>query len=144
MGPKDIAAEAEMSDAAVRQMLGRMVKAGELVKAVRGRYALPDADKECDDRESRGECHNGHNVTDRVDIAVRLEDSQRPAPAAPGEGPAEVPDLASVTMSVQQSSLCDVVTDVTEACDATDGKEIDPLEIPPFLDRRGRKPVDRN
>lgn len=50
LSPKDIVSHIDGSSPdAIRQMLSRMVEAGEAVKAGRGLYSLP--------------CHNGHNVT---------------------------------------------------------------------------------
>jgi hypothetical protein len=52
MSPQEIARVTGSSSTAIRQMLGRMAKDGEVVKIKRGRYALP-----------QDPCHNGHNVT---------------------------------------------------------------------------------
>jgi len=62
MSPRDLAAEIGKPNTAVRKMLGKMVKSGEIVKALRGRYSLP--------AQSLGHnAHNGHNGT----VVVRAD-----------------------------------------------------------------------
>ena len=53
MSPRDVTDVTGQSYTAIRQTLVRMAKAGEVVKAGRGKYAHPDLTP----------CHNGHNVT---------------------------------------------------------------------------------
>lgn len=53
LGPKDLESLTGMNGQNLRQMLSRMVKSGELIKAGRGRYLHPDVMAS----------HNGHKVT---------------------------------------------------------------------------------
>jgi hypothetical protein len=59
MGPREIADATARSEEAVRQTLGRMTKAGEVIREGRGRYRHPLRH----DLDPSHPCHNGHKVT---------------------------------------------------------------------------------
>jgi hypothetical protein len=88
MGPRDLADELGKQQTAVRQILGRMVRAGEIVKTGRGLYALSS-------QSPRHNAHIGHSV-----IANSLGDCDRP-------------ESRSHDGAVVSLSDCDRVTKVT-------------------------------
>lgn len=67
MSPTDIADATKMPNQNIRQLLVRMVKAGEVVKAKRGLYVHPDNVTDCDLVRGRSPRHNDHKITNDDD-----------------------------------------------------------------------------
>jgi len=89
MSPSDLAAETGKRGTAVRAMLGKMVKSGEVVKPSRGLYALPP-------QTTDHNGHNGHNIT------------------ANGVAGCDRSQLVGHNGAVVDTLDCDLVTDVTD------------------------------
>jgi hypothetical protein len=152
MSPGEIADETRMSNQNVRQLLVKMVKAGEVLKVGRGQYRHPDHKPPPD--------HNDHKITNLSAYRAtksgdaRLEavsdrsvcdrdpvtDHKLPSSAEPHDTPA-----AEGTSSSQTD--CDHVIDVTGGSDVIAQQTVAPLSVPAkdfliWLQSRPEQPVN--
>ena len=137
LSPGEISDATRMSNQNVRQLLVSMVKAGEVIKAGRGRYLHPDHNRTPD--------HNDHKITNPP--AISSDKGAEPYLARVCDVSACDPDpITESQAAICDTSACDLVIDVIDGADvigAPDtGLSAPATEFLNWLRSRAEQPVN--